>query len=97
MKQKTAGVPVSQDGNGRFTDPQTDKRIHEHLNNESDQITEQDIKNVRTDVADPNENIRSTKMPPTKDIPEEEEKDSNELKDNNDPGIGTSWNMLEGG
>ena len=33
-----------------FTDDQKEKRIHEHLTNESDIITEQDIRNVRTDI-----------------------------------------------
>lgn len=35
----------------RFTDIQTDKRNHEHLRNEKDQITEADIRNVKTDLA----------------------------------------------
>lgn len=33
----------------RFTDEQTDKRIYEHLTNEHDKISEEDISNVKTD------------------------------------------------
>ncbi|CAN5273168.1 hypothetical protein BH11BAC5_BH11BAC5_21690 [soil metagenome] len=41
----------------RFTDVQTDKRNHEHLRNEKDEITEEDIRNVKTNVSTIDENI----------------------------------------
>ena len=39
-----------------FTDEQTVRRIHEHLMNEHDRISEADIKNVKTDYRDTKEN-----------------------------------------
>ena len=66
----------------RFTDEVTDKRIHELLSNEKDDVTEDDIKNIRTDVEIREEHV-----------PNENEK----IKDDTDPEIdNTSWNVLEG-
>lgn len=47
--------PSKEKDDQRFTDVQTDKRNHEHLRNEKDEITEEDIRNVKTDVSSASE------------------------------------------
>ena len=71
--KKNAGTKV-------FKDEQKEKRIREHLTNEKDEISEEDIRNVRTDieVIDGNHTVI--------DIP------GNTLHHN----IDTSWNIMEG-
>lgn len=39
-----------QDVSARYLDERTKKRIHEHLANQHDQITEEDIKNASTGI-----------------------------------------------
>ncbi|MEO6489222.1 MAG: hypothetical protein ABIO04_04705 [Ferruginibacter sp.] len=72
----------------RFTDEQTDKRNHEHLTNEHDEISEDDINNIRTD-----ESL-------TKDTAEDHTDDSKDVLDNDsendtDAGMETPWDILE--
>jgi len=78
-----------------FIDEHTDKRIHEHLSNEKDSISEEDIRNVKTGVdAEPEEDITTTGKPEI--VNEGTEKPGEEIiKDNSDPEIDTSWNILE--
>lgn len=87
-----------EEDNKRFVDEQTDKRNYEHLTDESDKITEEDIKNVKT-------NVQTT---PAEEIGEGTEEISTEvddkligddlterhLKDGTDPEIDTAWNIL---
>ena len=89
----------------RFSDEQTDKRIHEVLTNENDGISEQDIKNVRTDVnaldpVSPPRNIDPSDKNSAENKETEEEKkelEEKEIKDDTDPRIDNdSWNILEG-
>jgi hypothetical protein len=40
-----------EDAKKAFFDEETDKRNHEHLLNEKDEITEEDIRHVRTDIS----------------------------------------------
>ncbi|MEO6546666.1 MAG: hypothetical protein ABIN94_01655 [Ferruginibacter sp.] len=81
--------------NKKFNDDLTDKRVHEHLVNENDIISDEDIENVKTDVVDI-ENITSTKLPEEKSS-ENEESDAAEKKDEDDHGdrIETPWNILK--
>ena len=71
----------------RFTDEQTDKRIHQHLTNENDQITEEDISNIKTDVVLPEEENHEESE-------EEKMEKKHKIKDNEDSDIDTSWNIL---
>lgn len=71
-------------------DKQTRARIAEHLNNESDQITDADIQNAKTEEL----------VVPDNDEADVEEMESligtDSLKDNADPEIDNdSWNVLE--
>ena len=78
-----------------FEDERTQARIHEHLNNEDDIITEQDIANIQvgagaseTDV----ENIVSRENELIQNVPITKEKDRD--GDSDDPPIETPWNIL---
>ena len=79
-----------------FTDEQTVRRIHEHLMNEHDRISEADIKNVKTDYRDTKENgNENISLPETDEVMTDETKDDNTtIKDNSDPDIETPWNIL---
>ncbi|MFT3910776.1 MAG: hypothetical protein QM737_15270 [Ferruginibacter sp.] len=73
-----------------FSDEQTDKRIHEHLSNEKDEISEDDIRNVKTDQIIENNDDESM---PDKLIGDDLE--IQKVKDNEDPEIDSSWDILE--
>ena len=76
----------------KFSDKQTDKRIHEVLMNEEDHITEQDISNIRTDVDN------NTGDTPTTEEQLGKEKEPGKLKGDTDPEIDNdSWNILDNG
>lgn len=84
-------------------DKQTRARIAEHLNNESDQITDADIQNAKTeelvvpdnDEADVEE-MESLIGTDTLKETEEDQPKADSLKDNADPEIDNdSWNVLE--
>ncbi|MEP7317811.1 MAG: hypothetical protein ABI921_03695 [Panacibacter sp.] len=82
----------------RFIDKNTAKRVHEHLKNANDHISEDDIKNVKTDFSETKENKNLLQPEPGEHSIEENDDTQNEeeLKDNTDPGITTSWNILGG-
>lgn len=69
-------------------DEQTDKRIHEHLSNEEDEITEDDIRNIVTEMPVSRE----------EELAKEDELQADEddvIKDDEDPRIeNDSWNVL---
>lgn len=82
----------------QYKDERTEKKIHEHLNNEKDIITEQDIANAPAGLV----NKTGEKLP--EDVPVAgketsgetgDKKEEDKVKDNTDPGIETSWNVLE--
>jgi hypothetical protein len=81
----------------KFSDPVTDKRVQEILENESDHVTEEDIKNIRTDVDNTSavvtEDMRSAEEI-KEDKDEEKRLDNDIIKDDSDPEVDTSWNIL---
>ena len=82
----TEGLP----GNDKYKDERTEKKIHEHLNNKDDIITEEDIANaqvgaVKQELATPPETLKE----------KQNEQEKNKVKDNEEPGIDTYWNILE--
>ncbi|MEO5893493.1 MAG: hypothetical protein ABIQ31_24785 [Ferruginibacter sp.] len=89
-------MPAEQE-NKKFNDDQTDKRIHEHLANENDSISEEDINNVKTDVAD-KENIVSTSVAKEKssekDANDESDEEGKKDKGEQENRIETPWNIL---
>ncbi len=77
----------------RFKDQHTDERIHQHLNNLNDEITEDDIRNVRTDIGIDDIPVREPALPVENADADLIQKEN--MKDNTDPDVKTSWNMLE--
>ena len=94
---KNNSLPANEDDKIRYTDQSTDKRIHEHLSNEKDIISEDDIRNVKTDetILIPNDDNESAEYlesnaeqkPATDD-------DHYKIKDN-ESDIESSWNILD--
>jgi hypothetical protein len=92
--------PTPEDNmSSHYEDTGTQNRIHEHLNNKEDIITEQDIANIRTDITNPSDVKGSiSEMLPM----DEEDKaaaddliNKERIIDNDDPVIKTTWNILE--
>ena len=84
-----------QDGPKRFVDEETDKRNYEHLTNENDEITDQDIANVKTDVTEMTEKAPSpSEMPDESQLPNEDDSDDRDDDDSKEKGIETPWNIL---
>ena len=72
-----------------FKDVRTKRRIHEHLSNKNDRISEEDISNVKTDFVE-EDNITSNDIPVKEKLTDVEEKDTSQ-----DPDIETPWNILK--
>ena len=83
-----------------YDDERTQNRIQEHLNNEDDVITEQDIANISTGIVNPgvvNEaEIANDEPSQEEELIREEDEDLKDKKihNNEDPDIQTSWNIL---
>ena len=85
----TDGTPGLGD---QYKDERTEKKIQEHLNNEKDIITEEDIANAPVGIVN---NEQPVAAAGTEANLEEEELKKPKVKDNEDPEIGTAWNVLE--
>ena len=94
MKRDPSANEGTPDLGDQYKDERTEKKIHEHLNNENDIITEEDIANAPVGLVN---KIEEIDIPETKQetVEEEKEQEKNKVKDNDDPGIDTSWNVLE--
>ena len=82
-----------------YHDEHTQKKIHEHLNNENDVITEQDIANIRIGIVNDNsKDLDSLSQLQENDLnntgTSTEELKDKKIKDNEDPEIDTAWNIL---
>ncbi len=81
-----------------YEDERTQNRIQEHLTNENDVITEQDIANISTGIVHPeNEIVIDIKEDEANEdsvSKEEEILEEKKVRDNEDPEIGTPWNIL---
>jgi len=80
-----------------YTDERTQNRIKEHLTNESDIITEQDIANISTGIVHPEKDVvTDIKESDSEDTEatEDEVLEKTKVRDNEDPGIETPWNIL---
>ena len=92
MKRDPAANDGTPDLGDQYKDERTEKKIHEHLNNEKDVITEEDIANAQVGPLLKDDEAPAAEMPPAKESPAA---DKENLKDNTEPGIDTSWNVLE--
>lgn len=98
MKRDPSATEGSQDLGDQYKDERTEKKIHEHLNNEKDVISEEDIANAPAGLVNKDQQAKEpVKLPESKKEEPEEEKELEEkkIKDNEDPGIETAWNVLE--
>lgn len=97
MKKSNSPEKEVQDLRDLYIDERTEKKIQEHLTNEHDVITEQDIANAPTGV------VEGKELANPEDLPEEQQEELKEetemlnekkVKDNEDPEIETPWNVL---
>ncbi len=95
-KNKTTEQEV-QDLRELYKDERTEERIQEHLTNEHDVITEEDIANAPTGIVENKELHERDPLPEDKKEELEEEAKmlkEKKIKDNEDPAIETPWNVL---
>ena len=95
--QNASSLLQDKNANGMHVDEVTKKKIQEHLNNEDDIITEQDIANINTGVGNDSENLAMQDLQDEDDgIDEEDEEEVQEKKvnDNDSPAVETPWNIL---
>lgn len=95
---KNDNLPQQDENNIRsqFEDERTRARIQEHLNNEHDVITEEDIANIQIGAGSTSEdveNIVNQENELTQELPINKKNDGDGHRE--DPTIETSWNILE--
>lgn len=71
--------------NQHSVDPANEKRMHDHISNEKDEITEDDIKNVRTDL----EGLAAHEL-----SDDEKKVLKKKVEDDLDTSVDTTWNVL---
>jgi hypothetical protein len=95
MKKNASAATETQDLRDLYKDERTEKKIQEHLTNENDIITEEDIANAPTGIAEgktlPPEDLLESDQ---EDQEEEELLDQKKVKENDDPEVDTTWNVL---
>ena len=95
MKRDPSATEGSENLSDQYKDERTEKKIHDHLNNEEDIITEQDIANAPTGIVNKNVQPVEVSEAKTEELMEEEKvQEETKLKDNDDPDIETPWNVL---
>lgn len=97
MKRDPFATDGSADLGDQYRDERTEKKIHEHLSNEKDIITEEDIANAPVGPVN-KEEIPAAVLPASgKETTKGEETIAQDEKvnENMDPGIETAWNVLE--
>ncbi len=97
MKKNKTSEQEVHDLRELYKDERTEERIQEHLTNEHDVITEEDIANAPTGIVENKELHDRNPLPlEKKEEMEEETKllEEQKIKDNEDPSIETTWNVL---
>lgn len=97
MKKNASPAKEAQDIRELYIDERTEKKIQEHLTNEHDVITEEDIANAPTGIVEGKELADPGDLPEDKKEELEEEEEilrEKKIKKNDDPGVDTSWNVL---
>ncbi len=97
MKKNASEEAQTQDLRNSYIDERTEERIQEHLTNENDIITEEDIANAPTGIVEKKGSPDPAKLTEKqKETLEEEAKmlEEKKLKNNEDPAIETPWNVL---
>jgi hypothetical protein len=101
MKKNASPSTETQDLRDLYKDERTEKKIQEHLTNENDIITEEDIANAPTGIAEGKELPRYDDLPTSESELSEQEQEKEEemlkkkkIKDNEDLDVETPWNVL---
>ena len=97
MKKNASPAKEAQDIRELYIDERTEKKIQEHLTNENDIITEEDIANAPTGIVEGKELADPADLPEDKKeelLEEEDLLEQKKIKDNEDPEVDTSWNVL---
>lgn len=97
MKKNKTEQQEVQDIRELYIDERTEERIQEHLTNEHDVITEEDIANAPTGIVENKELQEQPELSDErKEELEEEDKELEEkkVKPNQDPSVETPWNVL---
>lgn len=104
MKKNASEASQTNDLRNSYIDERTEERIQEHLTNENDIITEEDIANAPTGVVEgkelpgtiDSESTIESESSPSDDDELEDEKllEEKKVKSNDEPNIETSWNVL---
>ena len=76
----------------KFSDEKTENKIHHHLTDANDLISDDDIKNIRTDIGDPSEPSQGFSEAELKKAEREEKQ---KQKDEDENPIISSWNILD--
>jgi len=85
---------------GLYVDEVTKKKIQEHLNNENDVISEQDIANINIGVGNDPDNMTlldlqdDDSLETTDKDETKEELQEKKVDDNESPAVETPWNIL---
>jgi hypothetical protein len=97
MSKNESSPTNNKDISSLYDDERTQIRIHEHLNNEDDIITEQDIANISIGIVGDEEIRRLAEIQEKNDRPVDYnsgEIEDKKILDNEDPEIETTWNIL---
>lgn len=80
-----------------FTDKRTKEKVDKHLSDINDEITADDIANIKTDVTPNTPNLETDADKEAEDHLEKMKKEKFAKKDdgNNSNSIGTSWNIID--
>ena len=76
----------------KFADEKTESKIHRHLTDEKDEISDDDIKEVRTDIGVPSVPSQGFSE---KELKKAEKEEEQKTKDDDDNPIISSWNILD--
>ena len=93
QQDKKDNLPEQGENNSeKFIDKVAKDKIDRHLSDVNDTISEEDIKNINTDISSPELPDKDKEKPDDKPLPEE--KKTEDPKNDKGPLL-TSWNVLE--
>lgn len=76
----------------KFYDKKTENKIHHHLTDANDLISDDDIKNIRTDIGDQSEPSQGFSE---EELKKAEREEKQKQKDEDENPIISSWNILD--
>ena len=99
-KQKNPGTGQDKKSEEVFSDEKTSLKIHQHLSDKNDEISEQDLQNIRTDFNDDNppgeeQNASSEETENEKNETDDKEETGENKDTRENPPLITPWNILD--